>query len=187
MNTKNNILSEIQRYIFWIDQDMEKDEIQKCLKALENEFPCYKIKTFISMKSYESYLKKEKQSYEFKFIYYIVSGKLADKFFESYNSHTHSNIIAATIVYCGNKNYYSSKPYANDLYFNPGGIVTNFNEVIKYIRSENDILWHNLANINKNSIILPEEKQNFGNTFQYAQTLSDIALPIILTEIIKKI
>ena len=188
MNNINNKHLEIKRYIFWIDNDMEKGENKECLKVLENKFPkpSYKIKTFISMKSYKSFLKKKMKKYEFKLIYYIVSGKLADKFFENYNkSKKHSKIIAATIVYCGNKNYYSSKPYANDPYLNPGGVVTNFNEVIKYISSENDILWHNLAKIN-NVIQLPKEEEKFGNTFQYVQSLADIALPIILTEIIKK-
>ena len=180
------MLRGIQRYIFWVDQNMENDENQKYLKLLQIEFPIYEIKTFISINSCESFLKKEKQKYDFKFIYFIVSGSLAEKFFDRYNLFTHTNIIAAAIVFCGNKNYHSSKLYANDLYLNPGGVVINFNEVIQYIKSESDILWNNLNNIDKNNIVLPEEKENFGNTFKYAQTLSDIALPIILTEIIKK-
>jgi len=189
MDTIKNKLLGIQRHIFWIDQDLEKDENKHCLEILKKEFPLplYEIQTFISMKTYKSFIKKENKKYEFKLIYYIVSGRLADKFFESYNkSKRHSKIIAATIVYCGNKNYYSSKPYASDLYLNPGGVVTNFNEVIRYIRSENDILWHNLINMEKTNIILPEEKQNFGNTFEYAESLTDVTLPIIFTEIIKK-
>jgi len=180
------MLRGIQRYIFWVDQNMENDENQKYLKLLQIEFPIYEIKTFISINSCESFLKKEKQKYDFKFIYFIVSGSLAEKFFDRYNLFTYTNIIAAAIVFCGNKNYHSSKLYANDLYLNPGGVVINFNEVIQYIKSESDILWNNLNNIDKNNIVLPEEKENFGNTFKYAQTLSDIALPIILTEIIKK-
>ena len=180
------MLKEIQRYIFWVDKNVENDENQKYLELMKSEFPTYEIKTFISISSCESYLKKEKYNYDFKFIYFILSGSLAEKFFDSYNLFTHTNIIAATIVFCGNKSYHSSKPYANDLYLNPGGVVVDFKEVIQYIKSENDILWHNLNNIDKNSLVLPEEKQNFGNTFKYAQTLSDIALPIILTEIIKK-
>ena len=175
-----------KRIIFWIDQNIENVQNQKYLKELKNEFPAYTIKTFTSINSYESYLKKNKGDYDFKFIYFILSGRLAEKFFDNYNLLTHTNIIAATIVFCLNKEYHSSKPYAYDLYLNPGGVVVNIKEVIKYIKSENDILWHNLVNINKNSIVLPEKKENFGNTFVYAQTLSDIALPIILTEIIKK-
>ena len=149
------MLRGIPRYIFWVDQNMNNDENQKYLKLLEIEFPIYEIKTFTSINSCESFLKKEKKKYDFKFIYFIVSGSLAEQFFDSYNLFTHTNIIAATIVFCGNKSYHSSKPYANDLYLNPGGVVVNFNEVIQYIKSESDILWNNLNNIDKNSIVFP--------------------------------
>ena len=187
MNNENNsILLDIQRYIFWIDQNIENHDNQEYLKHLKDEFPLYETKTFKSIKSVESHLKKEKKKYDFKLIYIIISGRLAEEFFNSYNLFTHTTIIAATIVFCCNISLHSSKPYANDLYLNPGGVVTNFIEVIRYINSANDILWHQLINIDKNSIILPEEKNSFGNTFKYANTLSDITLPIILTEIIKK-
>ena len=182
------MLLNIQRYIFWLDSNIKNDENQKYLKSLQMEFPspCYEIETFDSIESTISYLKKKKEKYDFKFIYFIISGRLAEKFFNSYNLLTHTTIIGATIVFCGNKNLHSSKPYANDLYLNPGGVVINFDEVINYIKSPNDILWHNLINPNKNEIVLPKEKKDFGNTFKYAKSLSDITLPIILTEIIKK-
>ena len=56
-------------------------------------------------------------------------------FFNSCNLSNDISIIAATIVFCGNKNFHSSKPYANNLYLNPDGVVNNFNEVIEYIKS----------------------------------------------------
>ena len=83
---------------------------------------------------------KNKKVYDFKFIYNIISGSLAEDFFNRYNLFTNTTIIAGTIVFCGNKNYHSSKPYANDLYLNPGGVVNNFTEVINYIKSPNDML-----------------------------------------------
>ena len=180
------MLLNIQRYIFWLDSNIKNDENQNYLKKLQNEFPSYEIETFDSVESTISYLKKKKEKYDFTFIYFIISGRLAEKFFNSYNLLTHTTIIGATIVFCGNKDLHSSKPYANDLYLNPGGVVINFDEVINYIKSPNDILWYNLININKNEIVLPKEKKDFGNTFKYAKSLSDITLPIILTEIIKK-
>ena len=111
---------------------------------------------------------------------------MAEEFFNCYNLLNKTTIIAATIVFCGNINLHSSKPYAYDLYLNPGGVVIDFDEVIFYIKNENDYLWYCLSNLEKNSIQLLEEKKDFGNTFKYAKSLSDIALPIILTEIIKK-
>ena len=183
---QTNIKLDIPRYIFWIDKNYKTQENQNQLKQLEKEFPSYKKETFESIENLESFLKKKKKEYDFKFIYIIISGSLAENFFNSYNIFTYTTIIAATIVFCGNKSYHSSKPYANDLYLNPGGVVNNFNEVIEYINIPNDILWHKLISIKENSIILPKNKGGFGNTFKYANDLSDITLPIILTEIIKK-
>ena len=176
----------ITRYIFWIDSNINNEENQNYLNQLNKEFPSHKIKTFTSILNLKLFLKREKNTYDFKFIYNIISGSLAENFFNTYNLFTHTTIIAATIVFCYNKSYHLSKPYANDLYLNPGGIVNNFSEVIKYIKTPNDLLWLNLTKIKKNSIILKKNNSSFGNTFKYAQSLSEIALPIILTEIIKK-
>ena len=176
----------IQRFIFWLDKNIESDDNQYYLNELKNEFPKYEILTFTSIESSISHLKNEKEKYDFKLIYFIISGKLAEEFFKIYSKLNETTIIAATIVFCGNINLHSSKPYANDLYLNSGGVVINFDEVIFYIESENDYLWYCLTNLEKNSIKSLEEKKDFGNTFKYAKSLSDITLPIILTEIIKK-
>ena len=185
-NSNKDKISKIPRYIFWIDKNIESDEYQYYLKALYKEFPFYKIQTFKSVKNLESFLKREKELYDFKFIYIIISGNLAEDFFNRYNLFTDITYTAATIVFCGNKNYHSSKPYANDLYLNPGSIVNNFDELIEYIKNPNDILWHKLISIKENNNIVHNRKEGFGNSFKYAKNLSDITLPIILTEIIKK-
>ena len=176
----------LKKFIFWIDKNIKNNQNQNYLKQLNKEFPSYVKETFTSIENLENFLKLKKKEYDFKFIYIIISGSLAEEFFNRYNLFTHTTIIAATIVFCSNKSFHSSKPYANDLYLNPGGVVNNFNEVIQYIKNPNDILWHNLMNIKENSIILPKKNVGFGNTFKYAKSLSEIALPIILTEIIKK-
>ena len=181
-----DIMLNIKRYIFWLDSNIENEENQMYLKELEKEFPSYEINTFKSLTSTIKYLKEKKNKYDFKFIYFIISGRKAEKFFNEYNLLTKTTIIAATIVFCSNKELHSSKPYANDLYLNPGGVVEYFDEVIGYIKCPNDILWYNLININKNDIEIPKEKKDFGNTFKYAKNFSEITLPIILTEIIKK-
>ena len=61
-NENNNILLNIQRYIFWIDQNIENHDNQKYLKHLKDEFPLYETKTFKSIKSVGSHLKKEKKN-----------------------------------------------------------------------------------------------------------------------------
>ena len=106
MNNQKKDLN-ITRYIFWIDANIKTEENQKYLKELIKEFPSYKIETFTSIDNLESFLTKEKKKYDFKFIYNIISGSLAESFFNRYNLFTHTTIVAATIVFCGNKNFHS--------------------------------------------------------------------------------
>ena len=53
---------DIQRFIFWLDKNIENTENQNYLKDLKKEFPTYKIKTFSSIESSISHLKKEKRN-----------------------------------------------------------------------------------------------------------------------------
>ena len=90
-----NIKLDIPRFIFWIDKNIKTEENQNYLKELQKEFPSYKKETFDSIENLEYFLKKEKKEYDFKFIYIIISGSLAEKFFNSYNIFDYTTIIAA--------------------------------------------------------------------------------------------
>ena len=182
------VLKSIRRNIFWIDNDINNDLNQKYLKFLDDNlkdvYKSYKIKTFDSLEKFELYLKSDKDLPNFPFIYVILGENLADDYFNRYVLLQEPNIIAATIVFCKNKDYHFSMPYANDLYLNPGGVVDDFIEVIEYIQKP---YFRFLKDIKENINIIPKkENDNFGNTFEYVKNLSDIVLPIILTEIIKK-
>ena len=113
---ENKIILNIKRYIFWLDKNIENNENQKYLGQLKREFPNYEIQTFSSVKSAISKLKKEKKVYDFKLIYFIINEGLAEKFFNKYNLLSKTTIIAATIVFCSNINFHSSKPYTDDFY-----------------------------------------------------------------------
>jgi len=66
----------------------------------------------------------------------ILSGRLAEEFLDIYEENLQKyNFITLNIIFCGNKQYHSTKKYANDPFFNPGGIVTDFKEVINYLKS----------------------------------------------------
>lgn len=43
-----------------------------------------------------------------------------------------------------------------------------------------------MTNLEKSNIKISKENKGFGNTFKYSNSISDISLPIILLEIIKK-
>ena len=180
MEGRRDNLEKINRYIFWIGDNIKSYENQYYLQYLHQEFsPQIEIETFESISNYENFLKEKKDKYDFKFIYIIISGSLAEKFFDNYNSFSYTTIIASSIVFCDDINLHSSKPYANDLYLNPGGIVNTFEEVIEYIHNPNDRLWHHLLSIKENSIDIPILQDKSGNVFKCAQDLTEITLPII--------
>ena len=182
------VLKSIKRNIFWIDNDINNNINQSYLKFLDENlkdvYKSYKIQAFDSLDKFESYIKNDNELPNFPFIYVIIGESLAEDYFNRYCLLQEPNIIAATIIFTKNKGYHSSKPYANDLYLNPGGIVDDFIEVIEYIQKPD---FRFLKNIVGNIDIFPKkENDNFGNTFEFAKNLSDITLPIIFTEIIKK-
>ena len=139
------------------------------------------MQAFDSLDKFESYIKNDNELPNFPFIYVIIGESLVEDYFNRYCLLQEPNIIAATIIFSKNKDYHFSKPYANDLYLNPGGIVDDFIEVIEYMQKPNFRFLKN------NIYIIPKkENENFGNTFEFAKNLSDITLPMIFTEIIKK-
>ena len=182
------VLKSIKRNIFWIDNDINNNINQSYLKFLDDNlkdvYKSYNIQAFDSLDKFESYIKNDNELPNFPFIYVIIGESLVEDYFNRYCLLQEPNIIAATIIFSKNKDYHFSKPYANDLYLNPGGIVDDFIEVIEYLQKPDfRFLKNNIENI----YIIPKKgNENFGNTFEFAKNLSDITLPIIFTEIIKK-
>ena len=179
------VLKSIKRNIFWIDNDINSNINQSYLIFLDyylkDVYKSYNIQAFDSLDKFESYIKNDNELPNFPFIYAIIGESLVEDYFNRYCLLQEPNIITATIIFSKNKDYHFSKPYANDLYLNPGGIVDDFIEVIEYMQKPNFRFLKN------NIYIIPKkENENFGNTFEFAKNLSDITLPIIFTEIIKK-
>ena len=43
-------------------------------------------------------------------------------------------MLTLNIIFCFNGKYHNSKKYANDPFYNPGGIVKEFVEVIRFLK-----------------------------------------------------
>ena len=48
-------------------------------------------------------------------------------------------VLTLNIIFCFNGEYHKSKKYANDPFYNPGGVVTEFKEVIRFLKKDNNI------------------------------------------------
>ena len=45
-------------------------------------------------------------------------------------------MLTLNIIFCFNRKYHELKKYANDPFYNPGGVVTEFEEVIHFLKMD---------------------------------------------------
>ena len=169
--------------ILWLDQNVYNEEnkstYEKYLPKLKNfNFFC-----FTSVDELINYIKDNLRFFEFKPFYVVTSGRLAENFFNEYVKISEKyNIIADTIVYCLRQKYHETKPYFMDPFLNPGGITTNFKNVVDYIL-KNQSYWENIKN---KYIPYKPGEESYGDVFTYIDTSKEyeLAIPILISKYI---
>ena len=184
-NSEENLpkFDENRKQILWIDQNVNNEENRQTLEYFKNEFKDgYNIITLESVSAAFELLEILKKVFEFRLFYVIVSGRLAEEFFNNYAEKViDMNILSATIIYCFNDSYHKRKNYYKDSFLNPGGIVSCPEEVVKYIKK----VENNPMNIQINPKFNESDKESYGYIFDYAKDLSEIVLPLIISHFIK--
>ena len=104
-NTENFDKSKIERnykQIIWIDQNVNNEENKFTLQYFKSELKNdYNIITLESVKQAFDLFEQEKQIFEFNLFYVIVSGRLAEEFFNNYAEKViDMNILYASFIYC---------------------------------------------------------------------------------------
>ena len=119
--------------VVWIDKNNNLEENKGYLEKYSEELKNY---TFIMVTSVEKgYYELSKN--KFSLIYVILSGRIAEQFLDLYEENLQKNsYITLNIIFCYDKKLHQSKKYANDPFYNPGGVVTDFEEVIHYIKMD---------------------------------------------------
>ena len=163
----------------WNINNLEnKETYQSYLPKLkEFIFEC-----FSSVKDAINFINKDNY-FEFRLFYVIVSGRLAENFFNEYVQLSEKkNILAATTVYCFNQKLHEEKPYFKDKFLNPGGVTKYFDEVIEYILRD-ECNWKQIPKRYKGYI---PEKITYGNVFNNIDITKDyqLALPILIGKLI---
>ena len=185
LNSEENLpkFDENRKQILWIDQNVNNEENRQTLEYFKNEFKDgYNIITLESVSAAFELLEILKKVFEFRLFYVIVSGRLAEEFFNNYAEKViDMNILSATIIYCFNDSYHKRKNYYKDSFLNPGGIVSCPEEVVKYIKK----VENNPMNIQINPKFNESDKESYGYIFDYAKDLSEIVLPLIISHFIK--
>ena len=164
--------------IIWLDQNIYNKENKFIYERYFPKLKEFYFFRFTSVEDLIKYIEENSSYFKFKLFYVIVSGRLAESFYNEYVKISEKyNTIASTTVYCFKQKYHESKPYFMDKYLNSGGITDNFKNVVNYILKD-EYGWKNIED--KFFPYKPKE-ESFGDTFTFIDTLKEyeLALPIL--------
>ena len=168
--------------ILWIDANVYNSENKKTYQYYLPKLKNFNFICFTSEKKAINFIKDNKY-FEYRLFYVVISGKLAENYFNEYVKLTEKkSIIAATTVYCFNKPFHETKPYFKDKFLNPGGITFKFKDVYEYILKD-ECEWNEIPQRYKK---YKPEKESFGNVFMNIDTSKnyELALPILIGKLI---
>jgi len=176
------VLDSTKECILWIDANIKNKENQETYKSHLQIFKNYNFILFSSVKDAINFVVKNKY-FDFRLVYAIVSGRLAEEFFNEYVKISETkNVVISTTVYCFKKKYHEQKPYFLDKFLNSGGITYNFNDVVDYILKD-ECEW---AKIPQQYIGYKPKEQSYGNVFTTIDTRKkyELHLPILIGKLI---
>ena len=97
--------------ILWLDQNVYNEENKNTYEEYLPKLKGFNFLCFTSVDKLIKYIANNLNYFEFRHFYVIVSGRLAESFFNSYLLIAEKyNVIADTIVYCYNQKYHETKP-----------------------------------------------------------------------------
>ena len=159
--------------MLWIDQNNDKEENKGYIQFYSKEIEDFSFNLVTSVKEGYSFLGK----FKFQLIYVILSGRLAEEFLDRYEENLRNlTVLTFNIIFCFNGKYHKSKKYANDPFYNPGGVVTEFEEVIRILKMDKNSL-----NINQ-KINIQNSNSNNNNDKSFIvipKSIENISFPII--------
>ena len=176
----STVLDKKKKTILWLDKNVLNKENKLTFKAYLPILKNYNFFCFTTVKAIFKYLKKNLDYFEFKLFYIIVSGSLAEDFYNKYVEKTEKyNYFASTIVYCLNQEYHKTKPYFKDKFLNSGGITSDFEYVANFILKDENKFTENYKEYN------PKE-ESYGNVFMNVDPTKEyeLALSILIGKII---
>jgi len=193
-------MEQLVKRIIWIDEKNNEIENKTFLEILkkgikESEFyPVLSIKDafdLIRNKTGTIKLKngQERQNiklFQYRLFYVIVSGSLSNEFFNEYVKVSNElPIISANIIFCKDEEKHKYNAYYLDDFLNPGKIYNekNIEKLIEYI-NKNEREFLDDSNIFRNRRNYVPQRQNDGDCFYNASSLSEIALPYFFGQLI---
>ena len=161
--------------VVWIDQNNNGPENKIYLKICSEALKNFSFKLVTSVKEGYECLSK----FHFELVYVILSGRLAEEFLDIYEENLQKlDIITLNIIFCFNKKFHELKKYANDPFYNPGGVVSEFEKVIEFLKKDEKYKLYKIIENEKNFY---NSEDIIHNNFIFVEkTDENIAFPIIL-------
>ena len=174
---------EKKKQIIWIDQNVDNLENKFTLEYLQKELKDdYNIITLKSVSEAFQLFEIKKKLFYFRLFYVIVSGRLAEEYFNNYAEKViNMNILSASIIYCYNDSYHKKKNYYKDPFLNQGWIVSSPDKIVEYIKK----VENNFVDIKINQNFPDSKTEGYGYIFNYAENLAEITLPLIISHFIR--
>ena len=177
----NNITLNLEKdAIIWIDSNIDNFENKNTYNEYISKFDNFNFIRFSSVKKAIKFI-SENTYFEFRLTYAIVSGRLAEEFYNEYVKISEKkNIVIATSVYCLNQKYHETKPYFKDFFLNTGGISFIFDDIMNYILKD-ECGWNTIKSTKYKPV-----KASYGNVFTNIDFNNDyeLALPILIGTLI---
>lgn len=176
------VLDNKKECIIWIDANINNKENQETYKNNRKKLKNFNFIRFSSVKCAINFINENKY-FDFRLVYAIVSGRLAEEFFNEYVKISETkNVVIATTVYCFKKKYHEQKPYFQDKFLNSGGIAFKFEEVVNYILKD-ECEWEKIPT---EYLGYQPEEEKYGNVFTTIDTTKkyELHLPILIGKLI---
>ena len=180
-------MEKIKKILLWIDPNIFGEENQIFLEKIKNTF-----NYFINIYTYTDVDDGINKLKEIKFIptILIISGRLYPEFilFYRYNLKEY-NLILETIIFTSSKTDYLNKNkdntdmMLNDSYFNIGGVIDEFEELLSFLKEEK--YENKLIKIpEQNNINLEERENDF--IYEMINSKNQLICPIFYNQIFNK-
>ena len=159
--------------VIWIDEELDSEENKKYAEEL-NSFGSLIVRLFKNLDKAIEHMKY----IEFQETKVIVSGKLYPEFVTKFKENIIDMCVAPKIIiFTRNKLTFlkSNKDYQNNKFYNFGGVVDTFQEVVKLLRSESEL---------KKKINNADDVQL---TFEYIDKKEKLFLPLFFKTLIDNI
>jgi len=191
MNNMDSSSSSKNKYIIWIDKNVNNEENQGYANQLKNEN--YILETYTDIESgLKKFLynkeedKNKEKKIHFKDIYLILSGSFYQDFILKFKEHLKDiYIVPKIVIFTSNKEFLEKNAKIKDIienkFYNLGGIQTLFKDVYEKFLIEKT--WKKeikIENISLNNDIKGEQY-----TFEYINNILELYLPVFYKSFFK--